>query len=136
MIVVVEAPRLYNSEGRLGLLWVITRLSHLSEPLTASLRDETPEEVSSDIFESVQHEVKRKDRNMGIQKTTDEREPTDWEILKRWSKSREIRLAVRIIFMLVVVLFAVSVALADAYANSSASDCVTENGPHKTISGS
>ena len=72
---------------------------------------------------------------MDIQKTTEDREPTDWDILKRWSRSREVQLAVRIIFMLVVVLFAVSVALADVYTDSSASVCEAENGPHKAISG-
>lgn len=73
---------------------------------------------------------------MGIQKITEEREPTDWGILKRWSKSREVQLAVRMIFMLVVVLFAVSVALADVYADSSASVCETKNGPPKADTGS
>lgn len=73
---------------------------------------------------------------MGIQETTEEREPTDWGILKRWSKSREVQLAVQIIVMLVVVLFAVSVALADVYADSSVSVCETKNSPHKADTGS
>ena len=73
---------------------------------------------------------------MGIHKTTDEREQTDWEIVKRWSKSREVQLAARIIFMLVVVLFAVNVALADVYADSSAGVCETNCGPLRTDTGS
>lgn len=44
------------------------------------------------------------------------REPTNWEILKQWFKvlttSRKVQLAIRIIFMVVVVLFAISVARA------------------------
>lgn len=61
--------------------------------------------------------------DMRVEALAGQREPTNWGILKRWSKSREVQLAVRIIFMLVVVLFAASVARAEVHAYTSASDC-------------
>ena len=68
---------------------------------------------------------------MPVETVSGEREPTDWDILTRWwraldesnAETRDLRLALRIIFMLLVLTLAANVAFADVYAYSSASDC-------------
>jgi hypothetical protein len=60
---------------------------------------------------------------MNIELPEKEREPTDWDILKRWwhaldesnTETRSLRLAIRIIFMVLVLILAVNVAFADVY---------------------
>ena len=77
---------------------------------------------------------------MGVQKITEEQEPTFSESLKqgyKWlNKSAEVRLICWVITILFLLFASATLLKADSvYAYASLSVCEAENGPHKAISG-